>query len=213
MKKFQFAIKRLFDIVVSAVMLVILSPILIILMLAVRFSSKGSVFYKQTRIGKNNKEFSIFKFRSMLLEEERVQPDGSILDPRDSITKVGKLLRKTSLDELPQLLNVLIGDMSLCGPRPIIPYRFNLMNEEQKKRHDVRPGVTGLAQVNGRNELTWDEKFKYDLEYVDKFSLWLDIKIFFKTVAAVFSKKGISYLEDKYHKPKNADTSNEKTKV
>ncbi len=197
MRTVQLAIKRLFDIAVSLTLLSILSPILIIVALLVAVSSHGPIVFRQTRIGKNNKPFSIYKFRTMLIEADRVQPDGTVLEPKKSITKIGGILRKTSLDELPQLLNVLLGHMSLVGPRPCIPSRFDKMTEEQKKRHIMRPGVTGLAQVSGRNDLTWDEKFAFDLEYVEKFSLWLDIKIYARTVKTVFSQKGIVYNDDK----------------
>ncbi len=196
MRNFQLAIKRLFDIVVSLGMIICLTiiPVLIIIPIAIKLDSRGPVIFKQIRIGKDGKEFEILKFRTMLMPEDRIDKDGNVLEPKQSITRVGNILRKTSLDELSQLFNVLRGDMSIVGPRPMIPKRAKLISEYHFGRHAMRPGVTGLAQVNGRNDLNWDEKVSYDMEYVENYSLWMDIKILFKTVKVVFDRKGIEYI-------------------
>lgn len=194
--KIQLAIKRIVDIAASFVMIVLLIaiPVFIVVPILIAATSKGPVIFKQDRVGRNGKIFSIYKFRSMLIPEQRILPDGTELEPNDSITKVGAWLRKTSIDELPQLFNILKGDMSFVGPRPMLPHQVDKIEESQKRRHCVRPGVTGLAQVMGRNSLTWDEKLKYDVEYVEKFSLGFDIGILFKTVKVVFKHEGIEYV-------------------
>lgn len=200
MKKIQLGIKRFFDLFVSALMILVLIaiPVLIVIPLAVKLTSKGPVIFKQKRIGKGGKEFDIYKFRSMLIPEERIDENGNMREPQDSITKVGAFLRRTSLDELPQLFNILKGDMSIVGPRPMIPYRAALISAEQNAaRHTMRPGITGLAQVNGRNDLSWDQKVAYDMQYVENFSLGLDLSILLKTIKVVLLHKGIEYIPDK----------------
>lgn len=194
MKSIEFVVKRLFDFVMSALMIVILIPVLLIIPVAIRLTSKGPAVFMQKRVGKNGKEFEIYKFRTMLIPEERIDKNGNVLEPNDSITKVGAFLRRTSLDELPQLFNILKGDMSFVGPRPMIPSQVAKISEYHKTRHKMRPGVTGLAQVNGRNDLTWDKKLEFDMQYVEHFSLAMDISIFIKTVRVVLLHEGIDYV-------------------
>jgi len=158
-------------------------------------SSKGPAVFTQERVGKGGKVFKIFKFRTMRIPSQRVRPDGSVMTPKESITKVGKFLRKTSLDELMQLFNVLFGTMSIVGPRPTLPSQVEKYNDYQRRRHEMRPGVTGWAQVNGRNNLTWAQKIDYDVEYIEKFNIGFDIKILFKTVGVVLKRKGIAYQD------------------
>ena len=195
MRAINLFIKRAFDIVVSLVLILLLTavPVLIIIPIAIKLTSKGPAVFTQERVGRGGKIFKIYKFRTMLIPEESVNPDGSMKTPKERITKVGRFLRKTSLDELMQLFNVLFGHMSIVGPRPTLPYQVERYDERQTHRHDMRPGVTGWAQVNGRNELTWTEKIEYDLEYVEKFNVFMDVKILFKTVGVVFGKKGIEF--------------------
>lgn len=198
MRKFQLFIKRAFDIIASLTLIIILTviPVFIIVPILIRLTSKGPAVFTQERVGKNGRIFKIYKFRTMRIPEDSLDENGNQLPPKQRITKVGRILRKTSLDELMQLFNILGGSMSFIGPRPTLPYQVERYTEEQKKRHDMRPGVTGWAQVNGRNELTWTEKIQYDLEYVEKFSLWFDIKVFFKTIAVVLGMKGIAFNKD-----------------
>lgn len=207
MRKFQLFIKRAFDIIASFLMIVILIaiPVLIIVPILVKLSSKGPAVFVQERMGKGQKVFKIYKFRTMRLPPEGTysvdgklyKPNGELLEPSSTrITKIGAILRKTSLDELMQLFNILNGSMSFVGPRPTLPYQVENYTEEQKRRFEVRPGVTGLAQVSGRNGLTWTEKIRFDIEYVDNFSLWMDIKILFKTVAVVFKKEDIAFTKE-----------------
>ncbi len=196
MKVIQLGIKRLFDIMMSLVLilLLIVIPVLIVVPIVIRLTSKGKAVFTQKRVGKNGRAFEIYKFRTMLIPEQRILPDGTVLEPNDSITKIGAFLRKTSLDELPQLFNILKGDMSIVGPRPMIPSQVAKISEYQNLRHTMRPGVTGLAQVNGRNDLTWDKKLAYDMEYVEHFSLGMDIAILLKTVRVVLLREGIDYV-------------------
>lgn len=198
MRNIQLLVKRIFDLIIGIAFILILTiiPVLVIIPIVIKITSKGPAIFKQERMGKNGKTFYIYKFRTMLIPEERITEDGRQLEPRESITKIGKFLRKTSLDELPQLFNVVNGTMSIVGPRPTLPYQVNNYTEEQKHRHDMRPGVTGLAQVNGRNELTWTEKIEFDLYYVNNYNLLLDIKILFKTVAVVFKREGIDFQKE-----------------
>lgn len=201
MRSFAFGVKRVFDFVVSLLMIIVASPIMLIVAILVKISSPGNIVFQQERMGKGQKRFKIYKFRTMKNPPEGTysvdgvlhKPNGEILEPSITrVTKIGKFLRKTSLDELMQLFNILNGTMSFVGPRPTLPYQVEKYTEDQKRRFDVRPGVTGWAQVNGRNNLTWAEKIRYDLEYVDNFSLLLDLKILFKTVGVVFKKEGIN---------------------
>ena len=181
--------KRLFDIVASASGLIFLSPVFLILIYLIRKNLGEPVFFTQERPGKNGKPFKMIKFRSM---RDAVDKDGNPLPDSERLTPFGKKLRATSLDELPELWNVLKGDMSLVGPRPLLMSYLPLYNEFQNRRHEMRPGVTGWAQVNGRNALSWDEKFAHDIWYIDHYSFWLDMKILFLTVKKVFIKEGIS---------------------
>ena len=182
-------IKRLIDITASSAALVILSPILAVTAYKVKKNLGSPVLFKQTRPGLDGKPFEMIKFRTM---KDATDKDGNLLPDSERLTSFGQKLRSTSLDELPELWNVLKGDMSLVGPRPLLMEYLPLYNSEQARRHNVRPGVTGYAQVNGRNAISWEEKFKLDTWYVDNQSLWLDIKILAKTVKQVLIKDGIS---------------------
>ena len=181
--------KRFLDFWISLIAIICISPILLVLILWLHFANKGAgVFFTQERPGKDGKLFRVIKFKSMTDERD---PEGSLLPNEQRITKIGKLIRTTSLDELPQLFNVFIGDMSLIGPRPLVPRYLELYSKEQMRRHEVRPGITGWAQVNGRNSITWTKKFELDVWYVDHVSLWLDIKIIWKTIMNVIQRKDI----------------------
>ncbi|MBN8664307.1 MAG: sugar transferase [Chitinophagales bacterium] len=170
--------KRLFDIVGSITGLIILSPILVITVLLLVVANKGNVFFLQKRPGRGERIFTIIKFKTM---RDTKDQKGILLSESERITIVGKYIRKFSIDEIPQLINVLIGDMSLIGPRPLLTDYLLLYNDFQRKRHMVRPGITGWAQINGRNAVTWEERFKYDIYYVENISFSLDFKIIFKT--------------------------------
>ena len=182
-------IKRFMDFLIAALSIIIFSPLLIILAILVRVKLGGPVIFKQERPGLNGKVFTLYKFRTMTDAKDE---NGNLLDDEYRLTSFGKKLRSTSLDELPELYNILKGDMSIVGPRPLLVKYLPLYNDEQKRRHDVRPGLTGLAQVSGRNAITWTEKFNKDIEYVDNVSLGLDISIFFKTIYCVLKKEGIN---------------------
>src|SRR5690554_809527 len=184
--------KRPMDIILSLIALIVLSPILLIVALLVRIKLGSPVIFKQERPGLNEKKFTLYKFRTMTDERDE---NGELLPNHIRLTKFGKFLRSTSLDELPELFNILKGDMSFIGPRPLLVEYLPLYNEHQKKRHNVRPGLSGLAQVNGRNELTWEEKFDYDVKYVENVSFLLDIKLIFKTIFKVFKREGINKSE------------------
>ena len=189
MNKLSLVIKRVFDIICSLGGLIVLSPVLLICTILIRTKLGSPIFFRQKRIGKGNKEFEMIKFRTM---KDVFDKNGNQLPDGLRMTKLGKTLRSLSLDELPELINILKGDMSLIGPRPLLVQYLPLYNERQIKRHDVTPGLTGWAQVNGRNSLTWNEKFELDVWYVENWSLWLDIKIFFMTIYKVFKREGIS---------------------
>lgn len=182
-------IKRILDIILSLLALVILSPLLILTAFLIRIKLGAPVFFKQLRPGKNEKIFGILKFRTMTDAKDE---NGNLLPDEIRLTRFGQFLRSTSIDELPELLNILNGDMSIVGPRPLLVQYLERYNEEQKHRHDVKPGLTGLAQVNGRNGITWEEKFHYDLEYVKNITFYGDCKIIFQTVMKVFGREGIS---------------------
>ena len=182
-------IKRILDIILSFLALVILSPLLILTAFLIRIKLGEPVFFKQLRPGKNEKIFGILKFRTMTDAKDE---NGNLLSDEIRLTRFGQFLRSTSIDELPELLNILNGDMSIVGPRPLLVQYLERYNEEQKHRHDVKPGLTGLAQVNGRNGITWEEKFHYDLEYVKNITFYGDCKIIFQTVMKVFGREGIS---------------------
>lgn len=181
--------KRFYDIVLSGLALILLSPILLLLTILGSIKMKGNPFFTQLRPGKKEKIFKLIKFRTMTCEKDA---DGNLLPDEKRLTRYGKFLRSTSLDELPELINIFIGNMSIVGPRPLLVQYLSLYNEEQKHRHDVRPGLTGYAQVNGRNAISWEERFKLDVEYTNRISLFLDIAIIFKTVLAVFKREGIT---------------------
>lgn len=185
-------IKRLLDIVISAIALILLSPFMLIIYLLVRINLGGPVFFLQERIGKDNKVFKMIKFRTM---KNSTDKDGNLLSDNERLTKFGSFLRSFSIDELPELINILKGDMSLVGPRALLVQYLEHYNSEQIRRHEVLPGLTGWAQINGRNSITWNEKFKLDVWYVDNWSLWLDIKIFFLTFGKVFKREGINQSE------------------
>ncbi len=181
--------KRFFDFLLSLLALILLSWLLLIIAICMHFANKGSgVFFYHERPGKDGKLFKVIKFKSMTDERDA---EGKLLPNEQRITKIGKFIRATSLDELPQLFNVLKGDMSLIGPRPLVPRYLQLYSKEQMRRHEVRPGITGWAQVNGRNSISWTKKFELDVWYVDHVSLWLDIKIIWKTVMNVIRRKDI----------------------
>lgn len=182
-------IKRILDFTMALVGLLFLSPIFIIVTLGLYVVNQGKPFFFQARPGKNERIFKIIKFKTM---NDKKDADGNLLSDADRLTPIGAFVRKTSLDEIPQLINVLKGDMSLIGPRPLLPQYLPLYNEEQRRRHEVRPGITGWAQVNGRNAITWKRKFELDVEYVDNLSLAMDAKVFFTTFKKVFKSEGIS---------------------
>ena len=182
--------KRLIDFTIALIALLCLSPVLLIVTIWLHFANKGAgVFFTQERPGKNAKVFRVIKFKTMTDERDA---EGNLLPDAQRLTRVGKIVRSTSLDELPQLFNVLKGDMALIGPRPLLVKYLPLYTSTQMRRHEVRPGITGWAQVNGRNAITHTKKFEYDVWYVDHLSLWLDLKIIFKTIYNVLHRKDIS---------------------
>lgn len=181
--------KRLLDFIISLLGFTILFPIFILITLFLILANQGKPFFFQLRPGKKERIFRIIKFRTM---NEKRDKEGNLLPDEERLTAIGKFVRKTSLDEIPQLLNVIKGDMSLIGPRPLLVEYIPLYNEEQKRRHEVRPGITGWAQVNGRNAISWQQKFEYDVWYIDHLSFQLDIKIFWLTIRKVFQSEGIS---------------------
>ena len=185
---YQRFFKRFFDILLSACALLVLSPVLLVTAVLVRMKLGSPVIFCQERPGKSEKIFKMYKFRSMT---DARDADGNLLPDDVRLTKFGRLLRSTSLDELPELWNILKGDMSIVGPRPLLVKYLPLYNAEQRHRHDVRPGLTGLAQVNGRNAITWEEKFSYDVKYVSNVTFLNDVKIVFATVGKVFKRDGI----------------------
>ncbi len=178
--------KYLFDRIVASLALIILSPLILVIAIAIKIDSKGPVFFKQIRTGKHGKLFNIYKFRSMVANN-----DVHDLSKSDEFTKVGRFLRNTSLDEIPQFINIAKGNMSFIGPRPWIPEYYENMNEAQKHRCDVRPGITGLAQVMGRNDINVFKKIEYDLEYIKNYSFFQDFKIIFLTIKTIFTGKGV----------------------
>lgn len=182
-------IKRGFDIIFSLTVLIMLSPIFLIIAMFVRIKLGGPIFFTQERIGIYNRPFKIYKFRTM---KDIKDSNGNLLSDNERLTKFGKALRSTSLDELPEFLNIIKGDMSLIGPRPLLPEYLPLYNAEQIKRHNVLPGLTGWAQVNGRNSISWTEKFKLDVWYVENWNLRLDLKIFFLTIVKVIKQEDIN---------------------
>lgn len=181
--------KRFYDIALSGLAIIVLSPLLLVLTVVGAIKMKGNPFFVQSRPGKNERIFNLIKFRSMTCEKDK---DGDDLPDDVRLTSYGKKLRSTSLDELPELFNILKGDMSIVGPRPLLVKYLSLYNEEQKHRHDVRPGFTGWAQVNGRNSISWEEKFRDDVWYVNNYNMCLDLKIILVTIKVVLSHSGIS---------------------
>jgi lipopolysaccharide/colanic/teichoic acid biosynthesis glycosyltransferase len=182
-------IKRFFDFLLSLVLLLILCPIYIVVVLLILFKIGRPVFFRQKRPGVSGKIFNIYKFRTMTVEKDE---GGELLPDEQRLTSVGMYIRSASLDELPQILNVLKGDMSFVGPRPLLIEYLSLYSEKQSRRHEVKPGITGWAQVNGRNAISWEEKFDLDVWYVDNQSIWLDIKILWLTIKKVILRDGIS---------------------
>ncbi|MDO6819735.1 sugar transferase [Zobellia sp. 1_MG-2023] len=182
-------IKRVLDFFIALFGLMVAGPIIVFVIVFLAVSNQGDVFFVQKRPGKNEKIFKIFKFKTM---NDKKDENGNLLPDEVRLTPIGRFIRKTSLDELPQLLNVLKGEMSLIGPRPLLVSYLPLYNDMQKKRHLVRPGITGWAQVNGRNAISWDKKFEYDVWYVENRSFWLDLKILFLTIQKVIKSDGIS---------------------
>lgn len=182
-------IKRSLDIIFSLIALIVLSPVLLIIAFLIRINLGSPVIFSQARPGKDEKIFKLYKFRSMIDERDE---SGELLPDSERLPKFGRILRSTSLDELPELWNILKGDMSIVGPRPLLIQYLTLYNEEQRRRHEVRPGLTGYAQINGRNTLNWKDRFKYDVEYVKNLNFVMDFKIVLLTVKKVFVKEGIS---------------------
>lgn len=182
--------KRIMDFVASLTALIILSPLIALSAVLVKISDGGSVIFKQRRPGKDGKIFTVYKFRTM--SEKTEDENGRELSDVERMTKIGSFLRKTSLDELPQLFNVLKGDMSFIGPRPLLCEYLELYTPYQMRRHEVLPGISGLAQANGRNAITWEEKFDYDVYYVDHMNFWLDLKIIFKTIKNTLKRADIN---------------------
>lgn len=193
-------IKRILDIISSLLAIIILSPLLGMLTVIGAFEMKGNPFFTQERPGKDEKIFKLIKFRTMTNAKDK---DGNLLSDADRLTRYGKFLRNTSLDELPELFNILKGDMSVIGPRPLLVQYLPYYTEKEKHRHDVRPGLTGLAQVNGRNNITWEEKFAWDVKYVNEMNLIFDIKILFQTVFNVLKRDDV--VVDSYEVEPNLD--------
>ena len=188
--------KRVLDFLISFVVLVCISPILLFFIIGLHIANKGAgAFFYQERPGKDGKIFKVIKFKSMT---DECDENGVLLPNGKRITKIGKIIRKFSIDELPQLLNVLKGDMSLTGPRPLLKRYLELYTPEQARRHEIRPGLTGWAQVHGRNNISWSEKFKLDVWYVDHCSFWVDIKVFFLTIKNVLSGKDVSVISGSF---------------
>ena len=221
MKKFNLALKRTFDIVVSLFCIIFLTviPVLIIVPIAIKLASDGPALFKQTRVGKNGKIFTMYKFRTMIVNQ--YDENGNEIMSENRITKIGKILRKTSLDELPQLFNILNGTMSIVGPRPMLDYQYPRCEGEEYLRFEMRPGLTGLAQAKGRNNMSWPERIQYDIEYVKNFSFWFDIVIIFQTVLTVFKKTGTDVRPElrqidrfsKHYIPENQESAQEETVV
>lgn len=198
---YQKYIKRLLDILLSFIALIILSPVFILVWIGLSISNRGAgAFFTQKRPGKDEKIFKLYKFKSMTDERDT---NGDLLPDSERLTKVGKFIRKVSLDELPQLWNILKGDMSFIGPRPLLVRYLPIYTSEERRRHNVRPGIVGLAGVRGRNNNTWKKKFEYDIYYVDHLSFVLDLKIFFQAIAVVLSRKGVTLEGEATTEPYN----------
>ena len=186
---YKFFFKPLLDFILSLLGLIISSPLFLIVFIALLFANKGKVFFLQNRPGKNEEIFKIIKFRTM---NNKRDAHGNLLPDEERLTTIGKLVRKTSLDEIPQLINVLLGNMSLIGPRPLLPEYLPLYNDVQKKRHLIKPGITGWAQINGRNAVEWEKKFMFDVWYVENMSFLLDLQIMFLTLKKVLKLEGVN---------------------
>lgn len=197
---YRIVLKRCIDFSASFVGFILISPILIIVAIALAFQNKGTPFFLQTRPGKNQTPFKIIKFKTMTDQRDA---EGDLLSDNERMTGLGKIIRKLSIDELPQLINVIKGDMSLVGPRPLLFKYIPLFSDEQLRRHEVRPGITGWAQVNGRNSISWTKKFELDVEYIDNLSLAFDFKIIYLTVLKVIKKEGVNQQEDRPMQPFN----------
>lgn len=182
-------LKRVIDFILALIGVILLSPLFFTVLILLMINNQGKPFFLQKRPGKNEQIFSIIKFKTM---NDKKDMQGELLPDSERLTKLGSFVRKTSLDEIPQLINVLKGDMSLIGPRPLLPEYLSLYNNNQKKRHKVRPGITGWAQINGRNAISWQQKFNYDIWYVENLNLILDIKILLETIRKVFKSEGIN---------------------
>ena len=193
MKLYPILIKRVFDFIAALINLLIVSPLLLTLIIILAISNNGKPFFYQLRTGKNGKLFTIIKLKTM---NDKTDNEGNLLPVKERITKIGDFCRKYSLDELPQLLNILKGDMSLVGPRPLLPKYLPLYDERQNRRHEVIPGITGWAQVNGRNAISWEQKFEFDVYYVDNQSFLLDLKIIFMTINKVINRKDVNYSDN-----------------
>jgi undecaprenyl phosphate N,N'-diacetylbacillosamine 1-phosphate transferase len=186
---YKLFIKRFLDFILSFIILIIVSPILLITTILLFFNNKGTPFFIQVRPGKNNKLFSIIKFKTM---NDKRDDCGELLSDEKRLTKLGSIIRKTSIDELPQLINVMLGEMSIIGPRPLLVEYLSLYNSIQIRRHEVRPGITGWAQINGRNAISWEDKFKLDVWYVDNLSFRTDVKILFLSAVKVIKRADIN---------------------
>ncbi|WP_299229333.1 sugar transferase [uncultured Psychroserpens sp.] len=193
MKLYRTVIKRIFDLIIAVIGFVILSPIFIIVFLILAVKNNGSVFFYQERPGKDERIFKIIKFKTM---NDKTDAMGELLSPSERLTKTGIFVRKYSLDEIPQLLNVIKGDMSIIGPRPLLVKYLPRYSDFQKQRHNIKPGITGWAQVNGRNAISWKQKFEFDVWYVNNLSFRLDLKILFLTIYKVLNKDGIYSVEN-----------------
>ena len=187
-KPYKDFIKRLFDLAIAVPSVIILSPFLVLIEIMVRVRIGSPVLFRQMRPGLHGRSFTIYKFRTMTDERDEAE---NLLPDGDRLTRLGRFLRKTSMDELPELFNVIKGNMSMVGPRPLLMQYLNRYTPEQARRHEVKPGITGLAQVSGRNAISWEDKFKLDVWYVDNWSLWLDVKIILMTVIKVLKREGI----------------------
>lgn len=182
-------IKRFLDFIIALIGLILILPLFVLVIVGLFFANHGKPFFFQLRPGKNGQLFKIIKFKTM---NDKKDENGNLLSDAHRLTRIGNFVRKTSLDELPQLLNVLKGDMSLIGPRPLLPEYLPLYNESQRRRHEVKPGITGWAQVNGRNAISWEQKFEYDVWYIENVSFLLDLKILYQTIKKVFKREGIT---------------------
>ena len=218
-RKINLCIKRAADLLISLIFIVLLFviPVFEVVYLVIRFTSKGPAVFNQSRIGKDKKPFKMYKFRTMIVE--RYDKDGNEIMSEERITRVGRILRKTSLDEIPQLFNILNGTMSIVGPRPMLDYQAERCTEEENGRFIMRPGVTGWAQVKGRNNIQWPERIQYDLEYIRSFNIWKDVKIIFLTFATVFTHEGTDVKTEyrgvdrfsKYYQPEQQENTTPKS--